>query len=66
MKVKLPTHAANHEGPFQCKGHPLAGITQPAPLTPAQHAWMRENKPLYYTGNPLQDLSHIPQHLRCA
>ena len=33
-------------------------------LTPAQVAWMKENKPLYYTGRALTDIHHLPQHLR--
>ena len=33
-------------------------------LTPSQDAWMRENKPLYHTGIAINDLPHLPQHLR--
>jgi hypothetical protein len=35
-------------------------------LTPEQTAWMKANKPLYYTGKAVSDIPHLPANLRCA
>lgn len=68
MKTTLPNHV-KYEGPFQCgrknRRTSVNGPSNPN-LTEAQRAWMLENKPLYYTGVAVNDLPHIPQHLRFA
>lgn len=50
-------------GGFPCKG---SGGTRPArrEMTAAQITWMKENKPKYFTGDLMQDMNHLPQHLR--
>lgn len=64
-----PRHTKNYVGPFPCKGaRPVDFVRDASPnnprLTPTQAAWMRENKPLYYTGIAINDLPHLPQELR--
>ena len=54
-------------GPFPCKGEPVSrAITGNTGMhyTPEQAAWMKEHKPLYYTGKLHLDINHLPAHLR--
>lgn len=73
MKRRIPTFVARTREFFFCKGAARYAINpDPVPanvredhhLTPTQDAWMRENKPLYHTGIAINDLPHLPQHLR--
>lgn len=52
------------EGPFPCKGSNPDTIRDSMVYTVEQRAWMKENKPLLYTGKLNLDISHLPQHLR--
>jgi len=50
-------------GPFPCKGSEC--VAQPENnYHPRQRVWMQENKPLYYSGVLMNDLPHMPAHLR--
>ena len=53
-------------GPFRCKGSPLWPSTYRPENNyhPRQRVWMQENKPLYYSGVLMNDLPHMPAHLR--
>ena len=66
MNTTNPTHL-KHKGPFSCKGSRLTLAETPQrSMTSEQIAWMKENKPLYFTGDLWKDLIHLPQHLRHA
>ena len=52
------------EGPHTCKGSSCQSISQPMTYTPEQVVWMKENKPLYYTGQLKLDIHHLPVELR--
>jgi hypothetical protein len=50
---------------FPCRGSAYNAINpENRGLTPTQTAWMKANKPLYYTGRAIEDLPHLPPHLR--
>ena len=52
-------------GPFPCEGEPSAGYgSRLSEYHPRQRVWMQENKPLYYSGVLMNDLPHMPAHLR--
>lgn len=66
--VKLPFgHPSTlREGPFPCKGDVDNMELPSSKLSPEQEAWMKQNKPAYYTGKALCDIPHLPPHLRFA
>jgi hypothetical protein len=67
MKTKLPYGHPDTlpTGPFPCKGDEFAGLgSRLSKYHPRQRAWMEENKPLYYSGILMNDLPHMPAHLR--
>lgn len=51
-------------GPHRCNGSIGLGQKPSTTYTPRQRAWMQENKPLYYSGEIKNDISHLPAHLR--
>jgi hypothetical protein len=52
-------------GPHPCKGAAMKQKLAPQNnYHPRQRAWMEENKPLYYSGVLMNDLPHMPAHLR--
>lgn len=70
---RVPTFVWRYTQHIFCKGAVRRAINPEATpldnredhlLTPTQDAWMRENKPLYHTGIAINDLPHLPQHLR--
>lgn len=73
MKKRVTTFIARTREFIFCKGA-VTNAINPDPvrpvdrdwrhLTPEQDKWMRENKPLYHTGIAINDLPHLPQHLR--
>ncbi len=64
MNTTLSIHT-KHQGPFPCKGAIQdCGSDPHHSMTSEQVAWMKENKPLYFTGDLWLDLPHLPQHLR--
>ena len=58
--VKLDSQA----GAIKCEG--VRGINSPIQrtMTSEQIVWMKENKPLSFTGDLRLDLIHLPAHLR--
>ena len=53
------------KGPHPCRGS-VSGVTgrNTMQYTHEQVAWMKENKPLYYTGDLFKDIHHLPPALR--
>ncbi len=51
------------DGPYECKGSGADGFSNNMRYSPEQVVWMKENKPLYYTGKLHLDISHLPKHL---
>lgn len=50
---------------FHCKGSAMTFTnTSDSSMTAKQVAWMKEHKPKYFTGDLMQDMNHLPQHLR--
>lgn len=67
MKAPKDAYGLNLKvnGPYPCKGSALnMELPTAKHLNTEQEAWMKANKPLYYTGKLLSDLPHLPQHLR--
>jgi hypothetical protein len=66
MKTNLPYGHPDTlpTGPFPCKGVIYLPLPPERNYHPRQRAWMEENKPLYYSGVLMNDLPHMPAHLR--
>ena len=64
MNTSSPIHT-KRRGPFPCKGsgRPIKEAPQRT-MTSEQIVWMKENKPLSFTGDLRLDLIHLPAHLR--
>lgn len=63
MKIVKPNHT-RYRGPFPCTGTPQLDSKPEREMSPEQIVWMKEHKPLYFTGDLWKDLIHLPQHLR--
>lgn len=60
-----PSTLRDAPGGHECKGnYRLSGFNTDMEYHPRQEAWMQENKPLYYTGDLHNDISHLPLELR--